>query len=270
MAVPLDRIPPQSIEAEQATLGAMLISPAAIEKAAEILSQVGDLWGAAEALVTAGRLEQAAQAYTEAARIKPEHKQTLVNLGVVRQELGDMKGARECYERALRVAPDDPDILYNLATVLEQQGADQFFGEPALQLTDLMTRAPDGRGTINILAADQLMSNPRLYSTFLLWLLAELFEDLPEIGDPEQPKLVFFFDEAHLLFNEAPKALLAQVVGQTERAYGERSPEDLEAWRDAQLQALLAVLQPWEETATAGRHDASEKERWPRAGSPPA
>jgi DNA helicase HerA-like ATPase len=95
--------------------------------------------------------------------------------------------------------------------VLEQQGADQFFGEPALQLTDLMTRAPDGRGTINILAADQLMSNPRLYSTFLLWLLAELFEDLPEIGDPEQPKLVFFFDEAHLLFSDAPRALVEKI-----------------------------------------------------------
>lgn len=95
--------------------------------------------------------------------------------------------------------------------VLEQQGADQFFGEPALELHDLMRTHVDGRGYINILAADQLMTNPKLYSTFLLWLLAELFEELPEVGDPEKPRLVFFFDEAHLLFDDAPKALLDKV-----------------------------------------------------------
>jgi len=95
--------------------------------------------------------------------------------------------------------------------VLEQQGAEQFFGEPALELSDLMRTHADGRGYMNILAADQLMSSPKLYSTFLLWLLAELFEQLPEVGDPEKPKLVFFFDEAHLLFDDAPKALLDKV-----------------------------------------------------------
>lgn len=95
--------------------------------------------------------------------------------------------------------------------VLENQGGDKFFGEPALALTDLIRTTRDGRGTINILAADKLMSSPRLYATFLLWLLSELFEELPEVGDPEKPKLVFFFDEAHLLFDEAPKALLDKV-----------------------------------------------------------
>lgn len=91
---------------------------------------------------------------------------------------------------------------------LEQQGGQNFFGEPALDLTDLMRCDHHDYGHINILAADQLMRQPKLYSTFLLWLLSELFEDLPEVGDPEKPKLVFFFDEAHLLFDDAPKALL--------------------------------------------------------------
>jgi DNA helicase HerA-like ATPase len=95
--------------------------------------------------------------------------------------------------------------------VLEEQGADNFFGEPALDITDFMRAAPDGRGIVNILAAERLMSTPRLYATFLLWMLAQLFAKLPEVGDPEKPKLVFFFDEAHLLFNEAPRALLEQV-----------------------------------------------------------
>ncbi|OHY79286.1 helicase HerA-like domain-containing protein [Marinobacter sp. AC-23] len=94
---------------------------------------------------------------------------------------------------------------------LEQQGGDQFFGEPALELTDLMRCDAAGRGHINLLAADQLIQRPRLYATVLLWLLAELFEELPEVGDPEKPKLVFFFDEAHLLFEDAPKALLTKV-----------------------------------------------------------
>jgi DNA helicase HerA-like ATPase len=95
--------------------------------------------------------------------------------------------------------------------VLEEQGGDQFFGEPALNLTDLMRTTYDGKGMVNILAADKLMQSPKLYATFLLWMLAELFETLPEIGDPEKPKLVFFFDEAHLLFNDAPKALQEKV-----------------------------------------------------------
>jgi len=97
----------------------------------------------------------------------------------------------------------------------ESQGADMFFGEPALEIDDFLRCDEQGRGNINVLAADKLMRSPKLYATFLLWLLAELFESLPEVGDPEKPKLVFFFDEAHLLFDDAPKALedkIEQVV----------------------------------------------------------
>ena len=94
---------------------------------------------------------------------------------------------------------------------LDSQGADKFFGEPMLDIADLMQTADGGRGVINILAADRLMNSPKLYATFLLWMLAELFEHLPEIGDPDKPRLVFFFDEAHLLFDEAPKALLDKI-----------------------------------------------------------
>ncbi len=94
---------------------------------------------------------------------------------------------------------------------LESQGGDRFFGEPALVMTDMMHVGEDGRGQVNILAADKLMASPKLYATFLLWMLSELFEELPEVGDPDKPKLVFFFDEAHLLFDEAPKALIDKV-----------------------------------------------------------
>jgi DNA helicase HerA-like ATPase len=95
--------------------------------------------------------------------------------------------------------------------VLEEQGGKQFLGEPALDIHDFIRTGADGRGIINILAADQLMQQPRLYATFLLWLMSELFEELPEIGDPEKPRIVFFFDEAHLLFDGAPKALVEKV-----------------------------------------------------------
>jgi DNA helicase HerA-like ATPase len=95
--------------------------------------------------------------------------------------------------------------------VLENQGGASFFGEPALALKDFMRTDSDGRGMINILVADKLMQSPRLYATFLLWMLSELFEELPEAGDPPKPKLVFFFDEAHLLFDDAPKALMDKV-----------------------------------------------------------
>ena len=94
---------------------------------------------------------------------------------------------------------------------LERDGAEQFFGEPALDLMDLIRTAPDGRGMVNILDATKLIHSQKLYSTFLLWLLSELFEQLPEVGDPDKPKLVFFFDEAHLLFKDAPKALVEKI-----------------------------------------------------------
>ncbi|UDF03583.1 helicase HerA-like domain-containing protein [Asticcacaulis sp. AND118] len=94
---------------------------------------------------------------------------------------------------------------------LESQGGEQFFGEPALRLEDLMRTDISGKGYVNVLAADKLIGSPRLYSTFLLWLLSELFEVMPEVGDPEKPRMVFFFDEAHLLFDEAPKPLLEKI-----------------------------------------------------------
>jgi len=94
---------------------------------------------------------------------------------------------------------------------LDEQGADKFFGEPMLNIADLMQTDGEGRGVVNVLAADKLYNNPKLYSTFLLWMLAELFEQLPEVGDVEKPKMVFFFDEAHLLFNDAPAALLEKI-----------------------------------------------------------
>jgi DNA helicase HerA-like ATPase len=95
--------------------------------------------------------------------------------------------------------------------ILEQQGGNFFFGEPALNLADLMRTTRDGRGAVSVLVAEKLMMNPRLYATFLLWLMSELFEQLPEVGDPDKPNLVFFFDEAHLLFTDAPRALVDRV-----------------------------------------------------------
>ncbi|RVT84413.1 DUF853 family protein [Rhodobacteraceae bacterium CCMM004] len=109
------------------------------------------------------------------------------------------------------VSPASVGAIQRQLLVLEGQGGAGFFGEPALDLADLMAVDPDGRGRINILAADRLMGAPRLYATFLLWLLSELFEELPEVGDPDRPRLVFFFDEAHLLFDDAPKALVDKV-----------------------------------------------------------
>ncbi|MBQ4823110.1 DUF853 family protein [Leisingera sp. HS039] len=109
------------------------------------------------------------------------------------------------------VSPASIGAIQRRLLVLENQGGSGLFGEPALALSDLMRCDDAGKGVINILAADKLMAAPGLYSTFLLWLLSELFEDLPEVGDPEKPRLVFFFDEAHLLFEDAPKALVDKV-----------------------------------------------------------
>ncbi|HEU4671015.1 MAG TPA: helicase HerA-like domain-containing protein [Dyella sp.] len=109
------------------------------------------------------------------------------------------------------ISPQSIAAIQRALLKLEQDGADQFFGEPALDLIDLMRQDMSGRGVINVLAADQLILKPKLYSTFLLWLLSELFEQLPEVGDLDQPKLVFFFDEAHLLFDDCPPALRQRV-----------------------------------------------------------
>jgi DNA helicase HerA-like ATPase len=109
------------------------------------------------------------------------------------------------------VSPATLATIQRKLLVLEDQGGANLFGEPALQLTDLMRTDGSGRGYVNVLAADKLIANPRLYATFLLWLMSELFEELPEVGDPEKPRLAFFFDEAHLLFRDAPKPLLEKV-----------------------------------------------------------
>ncbi len=110
-----------------------------------------------------------------------------------------------------RVSPASIGAIQRGLLTLEEQGADKFFGEPGLNLDDLMQTDANGRGVVNILAADKLMMSPRAYSTFLLWLMAELFERLPEVGDVDKPRLVFFFDEAHLLFTDAPPALLEKI-----------------------------------------------------------
>ncbi|MES2861457.1 MAG: helicase HerA-like domain-containing protein [Pseudomonadota bacterium] len=109
------------------------------------------------------------------------------------------------------VAPASIASIQRALLQLEQDGGDAFFGEPALRLTDMMRTGLDGRGQVNVLDSTRLMNSPRLYGAFLLWLMSELFEQLPEIGDPEKPRLVFFFDEAHLLFRDAPKPLLEKV-----------------------------------------------------------
>ncbi|MEM9179505.1 MAG: helicase HerA-like domain-containing protein [Pseudomonadota bacterium] len=109
------------------------------------------------------------------------------------------------------VAPASIGAIQRRLLVLDREGAEQFFGEPALDLKDFMRTTRDGRGIVNVLDSTTLINSPRLYSTFLLWLLSQLFEDLPEVGDPDKPKMVFFFDEAHLLFNDAPRALLEKI-----------------------------------------------------------
>ena len=144
--------------------------------------------------------------------IKATDGEGLVDLKDLRELLSYLsKNAKEISSRYGNVAASAVGAVARQLLVLENQGGTNFFGEPALVIDDLIRVAPNGRGTINVLAADKLMSSPRLYATFLLWLLSELFEKLPEIGDPPKPKLVFFFDEAHLLFNEAPKELLDKV-----------------------------------------------------------
>jgi DNA helicase HerA-like ATPase len=121
------------------------------------------------------------------------------------------ENAAELTTRFGNVSKQSVGAIQRQLLVLENQGAAKFFGEPALDIADLMRTDREGRGIINILAAETLMNSPRLYATFLLWLLSELFEELPEIGDPDKPKLVFFFDEAHLLFTDAPRALLEKI-----------------------------------------------------------
>jgi DNA helicase HerA-like ATPase len=145
-------------------------------------------------------------------RVADEQGLLLLDLKDLRAILGFIADhATELTTQYGNVSKQTIGTIQRQLLVLENQGGTKFFSEPALALKDFMRTERDGRGVINILAADKLMENPRLYATFLLWLLSEIFEQMPEVGDPEKPKLVFFFDEAHLLFNDAPKALLDKI-----------------------------------------------------------
>jgi DNA helicase HerA-like ATPase len=135
----------------------------------------------------------------------------MLDLPDLRTTLQHLADNRAALGSSYRVATASVNAILRRLLMLEREGGKQFFGEPALQLSDLMQRSRDGRGVINVLAADTLIRSPRVYSTFLLWLLSELFEELPEVGDPDKPELVFFFDEAHLLFQDSPRVLLQTV-----------------------------------------------------------
>ena len=144
-------------------------------------------------------------------RVADEHGLPILDLKDLRAVLGFVaESAAELQKQYGNVTGATVGTIQRQLLILENQGATSFFGEPALDINDFM-RTKDGRGVVNVLAADKLIENPRLYATFLLWMLSELFEQLPEVGDVAKPKLVFFFDEAHLLFNDAPKPLLEKI-----------------------------------------------------------
>jgi DNA helicase HerA-like ATPase len=192
--------------------------------------------------------------------------------GDERMEILDLKDLRgvidEMGKRAAtlrskygNIAPATVGVIQRSLLVLEQQGAEKFFGEPALDINDFLRAGPDGRGVINILSAEKLMNTPRLYATFLLWMLSELFEKLPEVGDLDKPKLVFLFDEAHLLFNGARTAVLDQIERVTRLIrskgvgvyYVTQSPGDVPDRISAQLgnriQHALRAFTPKEQKA---------------------
>jgi len=145
-------------------------------------------------------------------RVADENGLLLLDLKDLRAVLGFLDENRDEIGRTYgRVGSASIAAIQRGLLVLEQEGADAFFGEPMLDLHDLMRTDAQGRGMINVLAAETLINRPKLYATSLLWLLAELFQQLPEVGDPDKPKLVFFFDEAHLLFDDAPRALVEKI-----------------------------------------------------------
>jgi DNA helicase HerA-like ATPase len=183
----------------------------------------------------------------------------LQDLRSVIDEMG--KRAAELRSTYGNIAPQTVGVIQRRLLVLEEQGAAKFFGEPALEIGDFITHAPDGRGMINLLAAEKLMNTPRLYASYLLWMLDKLFDTLPEVGDLDKPKLVFLFDEAHLLFNEAPKAVLEQIERVTRLIrskgvgvyYVTQSPADVPDRVSAQLgnriQHALRAFTPKEQKA---------------------
>ncbi len=145
-------------------------------------------------------------------RVASEEKLPLINLADLRAIVNNVaERSKELTTKYGNVATASVGAIQRRLLVLEEQGANYFFGEPALDIWDFIRIAPDGRGIVNILAADNLMEKPRLYATFLLWMLNKLWQTLPEVGDQPKPKLVFFFDEAHLLFDDAPDALMDRI-----------------------------------------------------------
>lgn len=183
----------------------------------------------------------------------------LKDLRAVIDEMG--KRAAELRSKYGNIAPATVGVIQRRLLVLEQQGAEKFFGKPALNIQDFIKLAPDGRGVVNVLAAEKLMDTPKLYSSFLLWMLTELFDKLPEVGDLEKPKLVFLFDEAHLLFNGASSAVLEQIERVTRLIrskgvgvyYVTQSPNDVPDRISAQLgnriQHALRAFTPREQKA---------------------
>jgi DNA helicase HerA-like ATPase len=191
-----------------------------------------------------------------------DQKMRIVGLEDLRAVVDEMgKRAAKLRSKYGNVAPATVGVIQRRLLVLEQQGAAHFFGEPALDIRDFLKLAPDGRGVVNILSAEKLMSTPRLYATFLLWMLSELFTKLPEVGDLEKPKLVFLFDEAHLLFNGAPAAVLDQIERVTRLIrskgvgifYVTQSPSDVPDRVSAQLgnriQHAMRAFTPKEQRA---------------------
>lgn len=151
-------------------------------------------------------------ALTIAFRIADEKGLLLLDLKDLRSVFTHVaENADEIGRKYGLVSPQTIAAMQRKLLQLEMDGADSFFGEPALQLADMIRTTADGKGVVNLLVADKLIQSPRLYATFLLWLMSELWEELPEAGDLDKPKMVFFFDEAHLLFNDAPKALLDRI-----------------------------------------------------------
>jgi DNA helicase HerA-like ATPase len=200
--------------------------------------------------------------WAEDERAGGDPKMAILDLQDLRSMIDEMgKRASELRSRYGNVAPATVGVLQRRLLVLEQQGAANFFGEPALDIMDFLKVAPDGRGVINILAAETLMTTPRLYATFLLWMLSELFKRLPEVGDLDKPKLVFLFDEAHLLFNGASAAVLDQIERVTRLIrskgvgvyYVTQSPGDVPDRVSAQLgnriQHALRAFTPKEQKA---------------------
>jgi uncharacterized protein len=145
-------------------------------------------------------------------RVAANRKMPMLDYKDVRAMLQDVaENAKSLTTEYGNISAASIGAIQRALLALEQQGGDKFFGEPALNLDDFIQTNSQGQGYVNILAADKLMSSPKVYATFLMWMLTKLYEKLPEIGDPEKPKLVFFFDEAHLLFNDAQPALLAKI-----------------------------------------------------------